>query len=48
MRAMLRPITAPVIVGMRHPVQSDDEALAALMMRAYVGTIDYEGENEAE
>ena len=48
MRALLCPITAPVIAGMRHPVQSDESALAALMMRAYVGTIDYEGEDEAD
>jgi len=48
MRARLRPITAPVIAGMRRPAQSDENALAALMMRAYVGTIDYEGENEAD
>jgi hypothetical protein len=48
MRALLRPIAAPVIVGTRHPVQSDDEALAALMMRAYIGTIDYEGEDETD
>ena len=48
MRARLRPITAPVIAGMRHPAQSDEAALAALMMRAYVGTIDYEGEDEAD
>ena len=48
MRALLHPITAPVIAGMRRPAQSDENALAALMMRAYVGTIDYEGENEAD
>ena len=48
MRTLLTPITAPAIEGMRHPVQSDDEALAALMMRAYVGTIDYEGEDVAD
>ena len=48
MRALLRPITVPVIAGMRHPTRSDEAALAALMMRAYVGTIDYEGEDEAD
>ena len=48
MRALLHPITAPVIAGMRRPAQSDDAALAALMMRAYVGTIDYEGEDEVD
>lgn len=48
MRALLCPITAPVIVGMRRPTQADERALAALMMRAYVGTIDYEGEDEAD
>jgi len=48
MRALLRPITVPAIAGMRHPTQPDEAALAALMMRAYVGTIDYEGEDEAD
>ena len=48
MRALLHPITAPVIAGMRRPAQSDEAALAALMMRAYVGTIDYDGEDEAD
>ncbi|MDZ7589936.1 MAG: GNAT family N-acetyltransferase [Rubrivivax sp.] len=48
MRALLHPITVPLIAGMRHPAQSDEAALAALMMRAYVGTIDYEGEDEAD
>ena len=48
MRALLRPITVPVIAGMRHPTRSDEAALAALMMRAYVGTIDYEGEDESD
>ncbi len=48
MRALLAPITAPAIDGMRRPTQADAEALAALMMRAYVRTIDYEGEDEAD
>lgn len=48
MRSLLAPITVPAIEGMRRPTQSDDEALAALMMRAYIGTIDYEGEDEAD
>ena len=36
MRTLLRPITVPVIAGMRHPTRSDEAALAALMRRAYV------------
>lgn len=48
MTAILAPITAPAIEGTRHPIQADEVALAALMMRAYAGTIDYEGEDEAD
>jgi len=33
---------------MRHPAQSDEDALAAPMMRAYAGAIDDEGEDEAD
>ena len=36
MRTLHRPITVPVIAGMRHPTRSDEAALAALMRRAYV------------
>jgi len=48
MRAILRPVFAPEVAGIRHPTQTDERALAALMMSAYVGTIDYEGEDEAD
>jgi hypothetical protein len=48
MRAVLRSVPTQVVAGMRHPTQADEAALASLMMQAYVGTVDYEGEDEAD
>ena len=35
----------PVSMGVREPTRNDRDALAELMMDAYVGTIDYHGES---
>lgn len=48
MRVELRPVAVPVVEGMRHPTFADESALSLLMMQAYVGTVDYEGETDAE
>ena len=48
MRIALSSGAAPCVAGLRNPRPFDEDALAALMMRAYIGTIDYEGEDEAE
>lgn len=48
MRIALGSVAAPSVAGLRNPHPADEEALASLMMRAYVGTVDYEGEGEAE
>ena len=47
MRIALGSVAAPSVAGLRNPHPADEEALASLMMRAYVGTVDYEGEGEA-
>lgn len=38
------PEELPASLALRHPTQEDAEALAALMLDAYTGTIDYDGE----
>ena len=48
MRIALGAVAAPSVAGLRNPRAADELALASLMMRAYVGTVDYEGESEAE
>lgn len=48
MRITLGSVAAPSVAGLRDPRPLDEGALATLMMRAYVGTTDYEGESEAE
>lgn len=44
LRAALHSPVAVAVPGLRAPREDDVEALGALMLRAYVGTIDYEGE----
>ncbi len=48
MRATLVEVPYPAISGLRPPLEADMQPLASLMYRAYRGTIDYEGESEAE
>ena len=48
MRVRLSPATAPSFYGIRSPEPADAEALGSLMLCAHRGTIDYEGETEAE
>jgi GNAT superfamily N-acetyltransferase len=48
MRIALSTVVPPFVAGLRNPRPVDEDALASLMMRAYAGTIDYEGESEAE
>jgi ribosomal protein S18 acetylase RimI-like enzyme len=38
---------SPLFAGMRCPTAADEVQLASLMYHAYLGTIDYEGEDEA-
>ena len=47
-RLTLKPVLGRDLEGMRCPTAADPEQLAALMYHAYLGTIDYEGEDEAE
>ena len=44
MRAVLQQRSDAGVQGLRCPTNGDIEALGALMYRAYVGTIDYDGE----
>jgi GNAT superfamily N-acetyltransferase len=48
MRATLAEMRAPAIDGLRLPSDADVQQLASLMYSAYRGTIDDEGENEAD
>ena len=44
--ADLRPMEPPATaLELRHPTDADAEALAVLMLDAYTGTIDYDGED---
>jgi GNAT superfamily N-acetyltransferase len=46
MQAMLREMPCPTEPGLRIPTPADIDQLASLMLDAYVGTVDYEGEDE--
>jgi GNAT superfamily N-acetyltransferase len=48
MRAALAELPIPVIDGLRPPSDADVPQLASLMYSAYRGTIDDEGESEAD
>ena len=48
MRATLVEVPYPATSGLRPPTEADMQPLASLMYRAYRGTIDYEGESEAD
>jgi ribosomal protein S18 acetylase RimI-like enzyme len=48
MRSMLAPRRFESIEGARAPIATDREALADLMLDAYRGTIDYEGESRED
>lgn len=48
MRIALRPQPAPATAGLRAPRRDDAAALGALMRAAYAGTVDDEGETEAQ
>lgn len=48
MRLVFPAVEVPATAALRPPSPEDAAALAALMMSAYVGTIDYEGESEAD
>ena len=47
-RLELKPIPSRALDGMRTPTPADENDLASLMYHAYLGTIDYEGEDEAQ
>ena len=48
MRAVLAPAPRSLIAGLRAPVAADAGALARLMLAAYAGSVDDEGEDEAD
>ena len=48
MRAVLRNMLCVDSPDMRPPEPADVPRLASLMLRAYTGTVDYEGEDEAQ
>ncbi len=48
MRANLRDMQLEAIEGLRCPTEWDTQHLGRLMYRAYVGTIDYDGETPEE
>ena len=47
MRAVLAPAPCALVAGLRAPVAADAGALARLMLSAYAGSVDDEGEDEA-
>ena len=47
MRAVLAPAPRALVAGLRAPVAADAGALARLMLAAYAGSVDDEGEDEA-
>lgn len=48
MRAALVPVACSLIAGLRAPVEADAGAVARLMLAAYAGSVDDEGEDEAD
>ena len=48
MRVQLQERVATPVDGMRAPIEEDVAGLAALMLDAYLGTVDYEGESIEE
>lgn len=46
-RALARPSQTPSKLVVRHPAPGDAEAFGALLLDAYFGTVDYEGEDLA-
>jgi len=48
LRMALAPMAIGAIDGMRSPTPADDHRLASLMYHAYLGTVDYHGETEAQ
>jgi GNAT superfamily N-acetyltransferase len=46
MHAVLREMPCPSEAGLRIPTPADVGQLASLMLDAYIGTVDYEGEDD--
>jgi len=44
----LTPMPVRAVDGMRSPTPADEHLIASLMYHAYIGTIDYHGEDEAQ
>jgi hypothetical protein len=48
LRLELKPMPCTALDGMRSPTAADENNLALLMYHAYLGTIDYGGEDETQ